>query len=525
MSAPHAKGGKQAGRAKFHERAIAISQDKAEDGSSAAVTAVIVGGGPAGMIAALGLMHRGFRVIVCEEQEALTPSVPAPGEAEGPTEPLLFSPETARQLEQWGMARVTVPDATRPHITRSEPDLGPNARQIPYRDVRALSGRLLRREPSDCYAIRAQDLCHAIHERLTAISADYRRLRKGGAADPLYKATYELKLGVRALDIVDISWGVAAYLSDGQSVAGDMLLGCDGVSSTVRDWMSKKIPHARDTVAVSGFTQWQGGLEDSHGVYSWFGDATHMLLGSRCSCLVYRLPSNVINWAILRPTAMEDANQLSEWKTMMSSWPVDADGGVTIPAEETMSLRAAFDLFDADKSGALDYDEVRTAMEQCGLSLSNKEIAAMAAEIDTDGSGVFEFVEFVELVKLLLVRLREAEEAGDTIEEMDEVLAELAEEITHKKDEIKRLTHKVFEMRKGGAQGKLETEERLQSLPDQIAAIQEQMAEARAVRQRAERVRAKQDRDDHLEYEVAKTALGQWLRSVPRASCVSASSL
>ena len=84
-----------------------------------------------------------------------------------------------------------------------------------------------------------------------------------------------------------------------------------------------------------------------------------------------------------------------------------------------------------------------------------------------------------------------AEEAGDTIEEMDEVLAELAEEITHKKDEIKRLTHKVFEMRKGGAQGKLETEERLQSLPDQIAAIQEQMAEARAVRQRAERVRAK----------------------------------
>ena len=149
----------------------------------------------------------------------------------------------------------------------------------------------------------------------------------------------------------------------------------------------------------------------------------------------------------------------------------------------------------------------------------------MAAEIDTDGSGVFEFVEFVELVKLLLVRLREAEEAGDTIEEMDEVLAELAEEITHKKDEIKRLTHKVFEMRKGGAQGKLETEERLQSLPDQIAAIQEQMAEARAVRQRAERVRAKQDRDDHVEYEVAKTALGQWLRSVPRASCVSASSL
>jgi len=31
---------------------------------------------------------------------------------------------------------------------------------------------------------------------------------------------------------------------------------------------------------------------------------------------------------------------------------------VSIPHEETMMLRAAFDLFDADKSGALDYSEV-----------------------------------------------------------------------------------------------------------------------------------------------------------------------
>ena len=34
-------------------------QDKNEDGTRAAITAVIIGGGPAGMIAALALVHTG----------------------------------------------------------------------------------------------------------------------------------------------------------------------------------------------------------------------------------------------------------------------------------------------------------------------------------------------------------------------------------------------------------------------------------------------------------------------------------
>ena len=97
-----AKGGKAAARAKFLERAIAISQDKSEDGTASAVTAIIVGGGPAGMISALALMHIGFRVIVCEEQDAFSPKNPPPGQANGPTEPLLFSGESLHLLKEWG---------------------------------------------------------------------------------------------------------------------------------------------------------------------------------------------------------------------------------------------------------------------------------------------------------------------------------------------------------------------------------------------------------------------------------------
>jgi hypothetical protein len=369
MAALEAKGGKKANREKFYKQAISISQDKNEDGSLAAVTAIIVGGGPAGMIAALALLHKGFRVIVCEEQEAFTPASPPQGQAEGPTEPLLFSPETVYLMQEWGLS---APDPV--YENKTLPDLGPKAAKIPYRDLRSLGGRLLRREPSDCYAVRAQDMCHHIHEVLTKRSAEYLKRRRAGNNNPVFKASYELRVGVRVLDVVDISWGIAAYLSNGEQVAGDFLLGADGVRSMVREYISKFNPNARDHVKVSGYTQWQGGMVDDGGVYKWFGDALHLLVGSQCSCLAYRLPSNVVNWTILRPTAMEGVNQLSEWKTMMLSWPIGEDGSVTIPAEETMALRSAFDLFDADKSGSLDYEEVKKAMEVCGISLTYEDI-------------------------------------------------------------------------------------------------------------------------------------------------------
>jgi hypothetical protein len=47
-------------------------------------------------------------------------------------------------------------------------------------------------------------------------------------------------------------------------------------------------------------------------------------------------------------------------------------------------------------------------MEQCGMTLTEKELREMADQIDKDGTGTFDFAEFSELVKLLLIRLRQA---------------------------------------------------------------------------------------------------------------------
>jgi len=234
MAAPEAKGGKKAGRAKFHERAIAISQDKSENGTVAAVTAVIVGGGPAAMICGLALMNSGFRVIIIEEQALFSAETPAPGQDNGPTEPLLFSPETAYLLHEWGMSARDACDGA------STPKMGPSARQIPFRDIRALGGRLLRREPSDCWAIRSQDFCAQIHAVLTLKSKENAIKVKSGHFDLTHKGSYTIHHGAKVLDLVDISWGVAVYLSNGTQLAGDFLIGADGTESLGTSKSDKK---------------------------------------------------------------------------------------------------------------------------------------------------------------------------------------------------------------------------------------------------------------------------------------------
>eukprot|EP00961_Rhodomonas_salina_P029178 393511-Rhodomonas_salina.2 len=62
----------------------------------------------------------------------------------------------------------------------------------------------------------------------------------------------------------------------------------------------------------------------------------------------------------------------------MLNWPVNADGTVDIPTEQTMALRESFDLFDTDGSGALDMAELKTAMKTVGLEIPDKELQKMA---------------------------------------------------------------------------------------------------------------------------------------------------
>ncbi len=92
---------KKISKSTFATEAQAMSEDKGSD----APTAVIIGGGPAGMITGLALSSIGVNVRILEqlsEDAILRPALDAEGL--GSDEPLIFSPKSLDHLKTWGLA-------------------------------------------------------------------------------------------------------------------------------------------------------------------------------------------------------------------------------------------------------------------------------------------------------------------------------------------------------------------------------------------------------------------------------------
>ena len=61
--------------------------------------------------------------------------------------------------------------------------------------------------------------------------------------------------------------------------------------------------------------------------------------------------------------------------------------------EQQAELKEAFDLFDADKSGQIDFKELKAAFKALGFQIPKEELRKMFNDVDTDGSGEIEFPE------------------------------------------------------------------------------------------------------------------------------------
>ena len=70
---------------------------------------------------------------------------------------------------------------------------------------------------------------------------------------------------------------------------------------------------------------------------------------------------------------------------------------LTLPREEVIEIRRAFEIFDADGSGIMDPAELKDAFVQLGFSGQNKFVYQIMAELDEDQSGGIDFPEFVRL--------------------------------------------------------------------------------------------------------------------------------
>merc|ERR1711967_56429 len=73
-----------------------------------------------------------------------------------------------------------------------------------------------------------------------------------------------------------------------------------------------------------------------------------------------------------------------------------AKGGLT--EEQMDEIREAFNLFDADNSGAIDVREPKAAMRALGFEVKNEELKKMVSDVDNDGNGTIEFAEFLQMM-------------------------------------------------------------------------------------------------------------------------------
>jgi len=71
---------------------------------------------------------------------------------------------------------------------------------------------------------------------------------------------------------------------------------------------------------------------------------------------------------------------------------------VELTEEQKQEIREAFDLFDTDKSGSIDYHELKVAIRALGFDVKKEEVQRIMAEVDHEGSGQIEFPEFLSIM-------------------------------------------------------------------------------------------------------------------------------
>ena len=55
--------------------------------------------------------------------------------------------------------------------------------------------------------------------------------------------------------------------------------------------------------------------------------------------------------------------------------------------EQKQEIKEAFDLFDTDKTGTIDYHELKVAMRALGFDVKKQEVLNLMKEYDREGSG------------------------------------------------------------------------------------------------------------------------------------------
>jgi Ca2+-binding EF-hand superfamily protein len=116
-----------------------------------------------------------------------------------------------------------------------------------------------------------------------------------------------------------------------------------------------------------------------------------------------------------------------------------------ITEEQLKDYWMAFNAYDKDGNGSISVEELRGVVESLGHTVTDEELRAMIAEVDTDDSGTLDFAEFLALMAFRLMlndnedeileafRIFDKDGNGKlSAEELEAVLKNLGEKLTEK---------------------------------------------------------------------------------------------
>lgn len=65
--------------------------------------------------------------------------------------------------------------------------------------------------------------------------------------------------------------------------------------------------------------------------------------------------------------------------------------------EQKHEIKEAFELFDTDKDGCVDYHELKVAMRALGFDLKKAEVLKLLRDYDKGNTGLMEFQDFAKI--------------------------------------------------------------------------------------------------------------------------------
>ena len=88
--------------------------------------------------------------------------------------------------------------------------------------------------------------------------------------------------------------------------------------------------------------------------------------------------------------------------------------------EQKQELHEAFELFDSEKTGKIDYHELKVAMRSLGFDVKKPEVLSLMEEHDVTGSGYIGYDEFVDIMARRIAERSPEEELRKAFELFDE---------------------------------------------------------------------------------------------------------